>query len=259
MDDASSPVIVRRDGPLCRIVLNRPHRMNTVTPALFEALGEAVSAAADDRDVRCVILTGAGRAFCAGRDLKEPPPPAVDGAGEWLDRRTDYLRHHARTAQLLHDMPKPTIAMVNGACAGAGLSLAGACDLRIAGESAVLTSAFVRAGLSGDMGGTWFWSRILGAGKARRLYLMSERFDAQAAAGFGLVDRVVPDADLNTVVMEMAAALAQTSPRALRYAKAALDAAESGHLAAVLDIEAAAMAMAGIDAAVDSGEIAARA
>src|SRR3546814_16417847 len=86
----------------------------------------------------------------------------------WIGRRIDYLRRHARIARTLHLMGKPTIAMVNGACAGAGLSLAGACDIRIAARSAVLTSAFVKVGLSGDMGGTWFWSRILGAGQARR-------------------------------------------------------------------------------------------
>ena len=257
MDDTLPPLIEHRDGPVCWITLNRPERMNAVTPELYEALAEAVARAAEDAAVRAVVLTGAGRAFCAGRDLKAPAAVPAATPGDWLERRVEYLRRHARITFQLHDMPKPTIAMINGACAGAGLSLAGACDLRIAGDGAVLTSAFVKAGLPGDMGGTWFWSRILGTGKARRLYLMSERFDAAAAERFGLVDRVVPIEMLHATVSELAAGLAATSPRALRHAKALLNAAEDGHLEAILDMEATAMAMGGIDAALADGEIAA--
>jgi 2-(1,2-epoxy-1,2-dihydrophenyl)acetyl-CoA isomerase len=244
-----------RDGVLW-ITLNRPDRMNSVTPALYEALGPIVARAAHDPAVRCVVLTGAGKAFCAGRDLKAPPAPRRDTPGDWIEARIDYLAGHARTGRLLHDMGKPVIAMVNGACAGAGLSLAGACDIRIAGTSAVFTSAFVKVGLSGDMGGIWFWSRILGAGKARRLYLMSERFDAAAALDFGLADRIVADADLHAAVTALAAEFVAGSARAYRYAKAALNAAEAGQFDAILDLEAASMAMAGVDAAMTAGEIA---
>lgn len=255
MSDEASPVVEHRDGDVSWITLNRPERMNAVTPALYEALGDVVESVAADESVRCVVLTGAGRAFCAGRDLKQPPVFAAASAGEWMGKRSAYLRRHARIATTLHTMPKPVIAMINGACAGAGLSLAGACDIRIAGEAAVLTSAFVRAGLSGDMGGTWFWSRILGSAKARRLYLMSERFDAAAAHAFGLVDRVVSDAALHAAVAEIAADLAATSPAALRLAKAALTAAEDATLETVLELEADSMAMAGVDLALTSGEI----
>jgi len=255
MDDTQDPVITRQDDAVCWITLNRPERMNAVTPALYDALGEAVIRAGEDPRVRAVVLTGAGRAFCAGRDLKASPASPAATAGDWLERRVDYLRRHARIAFLLHDMPKPTIAMINGACAGAGLSLAGACDLRVASDSAVLTSAFVKAGLPGDMGGTWFWSRILGTGKARRLYLMSERFDAAAAERFGLVDQVVPGADLQATVSELASGLATTSARALRHAKALLNAAEDGQLETILEMEATAMAAAGLDAALADGEV----
>lgn len=257
MDDTLPPVIEHRDGPICWITLNRPERMNAVTPELYDALGEAVARAAEDAAVLAVVLTGAGRAFCAGRDLKAPAAHPVATPGDWVEQRVEYLRRHARIAFLLHDMPKPTIAMINGSCAGAGLSLAGACDLRVAAEGAVLTSAFVKAGLPGDMGGTWFWSRILGAGKARRLYLMSERFDAVAAERFGLVDRVVPGEILQATVSELAANLAAMSPRALRHAKALLNAAEDGHFEMILDMEATAMAIVGIDAALAGGEISA--
>lgn len=255
MTEPEPLVLEQRDDGLCWITLNRPERMNAVVPELYETLFTHVFAAAQDREVRCVILTGAGRAFCAGRDLKAPPAAPASSAADWLERRQDYLSRHVRIAQMLHEMPKPTIAMINGACAGAGLSLAGACDLRVASADAVLTSAFVRAGLSGDMGGTWFWTRILGSGKARRLYLRSERFDAATAEAFGLVDQVVPREELRVVVTGIARDLAATSPRALRYAKAALNAAEDGHLEAVIDIEAMAMAVSGIDAATKAGEI----
>lgn len=237
------------------ITLNRPDRMNTVTPELYEALAPLVDKAAQDDAVRCVVLTGAGRAFCAGRDIKAGATvPFATTPGAWIERRVDYLRRAAGIARMLHDLPKPTIAMINGACAGAGLSLAGACDIRLAGRSAVLTSAFVNVGLPGDMGGIWFWSRILGSGRARRLYLMSERFDADAALAFGLVDRVVDDAQLSEATTAMARDFTAGSARAYRYAKAALNAAEQSHLEAVLDLEASNMAMAGIDAALAAGE-----
>ena len=254
--DIDALVIERREGAVAWITLNRPDQMNTVTPDLFAALAACVERARNDETVRCVVLTGAGRAFCAGRDLKADPPPPAHSAGDWLERRVDYLRRSAAIAQSLHEMPKPTIAMINGACAGAGLSLAGACDLRIAASDAVMTSAFVKAGLSGDMGGTWFWSRILGASKARRLYLMSERFRGEAAEAFGLVDRAVAPELLGGVVAGIAQELSNCSARALRFAKASLNAAEDGNLEATIEFEAMGMAMAGIDAAAAAGEIA---
>lgn len=252
----TEPSVTERTADGVRwITLNRPDRLNAVTPDLYETLGPIVERAARDSDVRCVVLTGAGKAFCAGRDLKAGASDlAAASAGAWIERRTDYLRRHARIAHRLHTMGKPTIAMINGACAGAGLSLAGACDIRIAARSAVLTSAFVRVGLSGDMGGIWFWSRILGSGKARRLYLMSERFDGSAAADFGLVDQVVDDDALADRAEALARSFADGSARAYRYAKEALNSAESSHLDAILDLEASHMAMAGIDAAFAAGE-----
>lgn len=254
-DLAGPPVTDRLQDGVLWITLNRPDRMNTVTPPLYAALGPIIERAARDDAVRCVVLTGAGRAFCAGRDVKAGSTiPFARTPGDWIEARTDYLRSVASIVRMLHALPKPTIAMINGACAGAGLSLAGACDLRLAARSAVLTSAFVKVGLPGDAGGIWFWSRILGSGKARRLYLMSERFDADAALAFGLVDRVVDDATLAEETSAMARDFAAGSSRAYRYAKAALNAAEESHLDAILDLEASSMAMAGIDAALAAGE-----
>lgn len=234
------------------LTLNRPDRLNAVTPELYDALMVRVSEAAADRRVKCVVLTGAGKGFCAGKDLKSSVVEQKSTPREWLEARIDYLRASAQISKLLHQMEKPTIAMINGATAGAGLSLAAACDFRVAGDAAVLTSAFVKVGLPGDMGGTWFWTRILGAAKAKRLYLRSERFDAQAALAFGLVDEVVSNEALKSHVSEVASQFASSSATALRFAKAALNAAPACSLDEILEIEAANTAMAGVDAAMQA-------
>lgn len=255
MIDAGDLVISELVDGVQWLTLNRPDRLNAVVPELYEALGEQVAHAATDPAVRCVVLTGAGKGFCAGRDLKSGSAMDAVSPGAWMERRIDYLRRNAEIPRLLHDMPKPTIAMINGAAAGAGLSLAAACDFRIAGASAVLTSAFVKVGLPGDMGGIWFWSKILGTAKARQLYLKSDRFDAQSALEFGLVDDVVPDEGLQDSVAKLAAKFSSGSARAYRYAKSALNAAENSSLEAILDLEASSTAAAGIDAALEAGEI----
>ncbi|MEQ3648803.1 enoyl-CoA hydratase-related protein [Hyphomonas sp.] len=234
------------------LTLNRPDRLNAVTPELYDLLKARVAEAASDRRVKCVVLTGAGKGFCAGKDLKAAASEQAETAGEWLEARIEYLRASSQISKMLHEMEKPTIAMVNGAAAGAGLSLAAACDFRIAGEAAVLTSAFVKVGLPGDMGGTWFWTRILGAAKAKRLYLRSERFDAQAALAFGLVDEVVSDDGLKAQVSALAAQFASSSATALRFAKAALNAAPACSLDEMLEIEAVNTALAGVDAAMQA-------
>ncbi|MBV9996732.1 MAG: enoyl-CoA hydratase/isomerase family protein [Caulobacteraceae bacterium] len=249
----SEELIVRDSDGVLILTMNRPDRLNALNRSLHHDLNEALASAASRRDVGCVVLTGAGRGFCAGGDLKniaerlapssDPAPSPVSS----LERRIDMVRDHVVGSKLLHDMGKPTIAMINGACAGAGLSLAGACDLRFAAESAVFTAAFTKVGLSGDSGGSWFWTRILGTAKARRLYLLSERFDAKSALDFGLVHEVWPDAELESRTMEIARRLADGPRTAQRFCKEVLNAAEDGALEQVLDLEA--MAMAFCDAA----------
>lgn len=228
------------DGVLC-LTLNRPDSLNALNPSLMRSLGEAMERAAHNADVGCVILTGAGRAFCAGGDMKAsaaarsataPRPPST------LESRVAWLRRSMEAARLLHDMAKPTIAMVNGACAGAGLSLAGACDLRLAAEEAVFTTAFAKAGLAGDYGGSWFWTRILGTAKARELYLLCEKMDARRALSFGLVSEVVAADQLRSRTFELARRLADGPRSAYAYMKRNLNAAEAGQLGGVFDVEA---------------------
>jgi 2-(1,2-epoxy-1,2-dihydrophenyl)acetyl-CoA isomerase len=230
------------------LTLNRPDRLNAMDGPLMRALNEAVRKAAGDPEVGCVILTGAGGAFCSGGDQKaaakergegvEPaerkPPPDFESRVAWLKRSME-------AARLLHDMPKPTIAMISGACAGAGMSLAGACDLRYCDETARFTTVFSKVGLSGDYGGSWFWTRILGTAKARELYLLADKFDAQAALDAGVVNALHPQAELAAKVMEIAQRFAGGPRAAYGYIKGNLNAAETGRMDDVFSLEATTM------------------
>lgn len=217
--------------------LDRPDRMNTMTAEFLEDALTAFELAAHDPDTRVVVLTGSGRAFCAGGDLAEGPGGAVAGDGP-LTTQTGRLRRFMSTSQLLRDMPKVTIAAVNGACAGAGLSWACAADLRIASKSARFATAFINAGLSGDFGGTWLLPRLVGSSKARELYLLSEPIDADEAHRIGLVAEVVEPDQLQARASEIAVALAERAPIALRLIKENLRDHEEMSWPAALDSEA---------------------
>ncbi|MDP6352692.1 MAG: enoyl-CoA hydratase-related protein [Alphaproteobacteria bacterium] len=224
------------DG-VATLTLNRPERRNAMSPEMFAALLEALPRLAGDADVGVVVLTGAGGAFCAGGDVKAMA--AGDGRESLaLEARVQGLRAIMEVARWLHEMPKPTLAVVPGAAAGAGLSLALACDLRIAGESAKFTTAFAKVGYSGDFGGSFFLTRLVGTAKARELYFTAELLDAETALGLGMVNRVVADADLAGEAAALAGRLADGPRIALGYMKRNLNAAEAGTLAALLDLEA---------------------
>src|SRR6185437_12653346 len=154
------------------------------------------------------------------------------------EQRSDALRASMEASRLLHEMPKPTIAMLNGVAAGAGMSLALACDLRIAGRSARMTTAFAKVGLSGDYGGTWFLTQLVGSAKARELYFLSDVLNAAHIEALGLANRVVPDAQLSAETTALAEQLANGPGVAFRYMKRNLNAAEFGSLAAGLESEA---------------------
>lgn len=237
----SSTVLYEQDAHVATITLNRPERMNTMGADLNERALEALQRAADDPDVWVVILTGAGRAFCAGGDLgaMAERKTARDQATASEHGRIEHLRRMMRSSQLLHGMAKVTIAAINGACAGAGLSWACACDLRFAAERAKFNVAFRNAGLSGDFGGTWTLPRIVGGAKARELYMLSPRFDAHEAERIGLVSRTLPDGDLMPHVRSVADDLVHSAPIALRQMKANLNDAERLSFSELLDREAA--------------------
>ena len=229
------PVRVEVEGALATVRLNRPGSLNAMTADLLDDLLAALEVLADDRSVRVVVLTGAGRAFCAGGDLRAGVGGAVAGPPP-LAAQERRLRTFMRAAQLLRRMPAITVAAVNGACAGAGLSLALAADLRVCSRSTRFSTAFLSVGLSGDFGGTWLLPRIVGAGRARDLYLRPRPVDAVEALAIGLVSAVADDAvDL---AREVAGGLLAQPPLALLAVKQNLNDADDVDFATALDREA---------------------
>ena len=215
------------------LTLNRPARRNALNGELMAALDGAVKAMAADNDVKVVILTGAPPegghgGFCSGGDVKDGGRGAP---GSELGVPADALvgdlsRHDLHAAMLLHLMPKPTIAMVGGPAVGAGCSLAGACDLRFASSDAVFAANFSPNGLSGDYGGSFFWTRIGGTALARRLYLLNEKLPADRALELGMVHEVLPPQQLLEYTMDVARRLVRTPAALLELVKDNLNAAE---------------------------------
>ena len=222
------------DG-IATLTFNRPERLNALSTPIMQGLLDGLPRLAGDQAVKVVVLTGAGRAFCAGGDVKSMAEGSVQRS---TAEATTRLRSRMEVSRILHELPKPTIAMINGPAAGAGLALALACDLRIAGTSARLVTAFVRVGFSGDFGGSYFLTRLVGTAKARELYFTGRPVEAGEALSLGLVNRVIPDEELATVTMELARSLAQGPSIALSLMKRNLNCAENGSLAELLDMEA---------------------
>ncbi len=223
------------------LTMNRPERRNALSAEMLSALAEALRACETDTDVACVVLTGAGGAFCAGGDVKAMAQDTDSGSSDVFD--LDSRIHRQRISQRetsgrLHKMPKPTIAALPGAAAGAGFGLALACDLRIAAENAVMTTAFMRVGFSGDYGGTYFLSQLVGTAKARELYFLSERVDMKEALRLGLVNWIVPADQLMDKTMQIARRIALGPRVAYRYMKENLNRAAAGEVDDCLDLEA---------------------
>jgi len=218
------------------ILLNRPQAHNALTAEMKTALLAALRRAAASPEVRAVLITGAGPAFCAGQDLREHAEvltAAQTGAA------MDTVREHYNPIVLaIRSMPKPVIAAVNGVAAGAGASLALACDLRIAARSASFLMAFARVGLAADTGASWTLQRLVGAGRAAELLLLAEPLAAVRALELGLVSQVVDDADLPATASALAARLAMGPTAAYAGIKAELDYAAGHDLAAALEQEA---------------------
>jgi 2-(1,2-epoxy-1,2-dihydrophenyl)acetyl-CoA isomerase len=227
-------LIETRGEGVATLALNRPDRLNALSSGIIDSLLEALPRLAADASIGAVVLTGTGRAFCAGGDVKR----MAEGGAHSSREAVEHLRSRMEASRLLHEMPKPTIAMVNGPAAGAGLSLALACDLRIASTSARFVTAFARMGFSGDFGGSYFLSKLVGTGKARELYFTSAALDAHEALALGIANRLVADADLKEATMTLARSLARGPRIALALMKQNFNAAEVGNLALLLDLEA---------------------
>ena len=225
-----------KDG-VAILTMNRPERLNAMSRPMLEAMEAALARLAGAPEIGAVVLTGAGRAFCAGGDVKAMAE-GTEGAGGSLEERAQQLRARMEVSRWLHEMPKVTIAMVRGAAAGAGLSLALACDLRVASDTARFATAFARVGYSGDFGGSWYLTQLVGSAKARELYYTADIVDAPQALALGIANRVVPDARLEEETLALAGRLARGPRVAYRYMKRNFNAAESGTLKDSLDLEA---------------------
>ena len=229
------------DG-VATITLDRPDALNALTIPMKRELLAALKAAGRDRSVRAIVLTGSGRAFCAGQDLKERlAPDAPPLTQEVRERYNPIIR-------AMRDLDQPIVGAINGVAAGAGASLAFACDIRVAAETASFVLAFGRIGLVPDSGATWFLPRLVGPAKAAEMALLTEPLSAVDAERFGLVARVVPAAVVLDEARSIALRLASLAPQALALTKRALDRTWSRDLATALDDEAYLQGLAGATA-----------
>ena len=239
-DDLHARVVDR----VAILTMNRPDRRNALSGSMLRGMELALREAERAPDVGCVVLTGAGGAFCAGGDVKgmvaSDDATKKSGQRPSLDSAIHLQRLQQRaTAGKIYEMPKPVIASLPGAAAGAGLSIALAADLRIAAENAVMVTAFAKVGFSGDYGGTFFMSQLIGSAKARELYYLSERLSAEEAKQLGLVNWVVPAEELEAETLKLATRLANGPTVAYRYMKENLNrAASGGEMGDCLDLEA---------------------
>ncbi len=233
----SQDLIENVDDGVCTLTMNRVERRNALSPGLLSALVDAVARASADEAVGAIVLRGAGGYFCVGGDVKAMAEGAARDVG--YEARGDALRARMEVSRLLHQSGKPSIAAITGAAAGAGLSIAMACDFRVAGRSAKLTTAFAKVGLSGDFGGTWFLTQLVGAAKARELYMLSPILEAARAQEIGLVTEVVDDDAVHGRADELARQLAGGPRITLSYIKRNMNDALDGSLVDSLDAEAA--------------------
>jgi 2-(1,2-epoxy-1,2-dihydrophenyl)acetyl-CoA isomerase len=241
------------DGVLT-LTLNRPHRLNAFTAEMHRQLLHALREAARDPAVRVIVIAGAGRGFCAGYDIAEGGKPAEGDAiaVKWADdpkwmsveNIAGRLREDAEIPYLLHTMTKITIAAVRGPAAGSGLCLAAACDLRIASDTAIFKTAFSSLGRCGDPGGSYYISKLIGTPRAREFYLLDEKMSVETAREYGLVNRIVADAELDGAVAALAGKLAKGPSAAYGYIKQNINFAETASLPDVLSAEALANARA---------------
>ena len=222
-----------------RLTLDEPGKLNAIDAQAHDELAYVWNDIDKDPDTSCVVLTGAGGAFCSGGDVKGFADRASSNdVEENYECKVHDLRQRMDISRVLHEMPKPTLAVIPGPAAGAGLSLALACDLRIVAQDAKLTTAFSRVGLSGDFGGSYFLTRLVGTARARELYFTSTVLKAHEATELGIVNRVVSDDNLLEETMKLATQMANGPRIALAYMKKNLNAAETGKLSDVFELEA---------------------
>ena len=241
VDTGTESLLCDVEDGVATLTMNRPEARNAMDGEMMPAMARMLSALELDNEVRCIVVTGAGKGFCAGGDVKAM---ASKGDGKSGPANTiDQAIHAQRDAQRgtvgkLFKIPKPTIASLPGAAAGAGLGIALSCDFRIMASNAIMTTAFAKVGFSGDYGGTYFITQLVGVAKARELYMLSDRVSAEEALRLGLTNYVCEPEELQDKTRELALRLANGPSVAYRYMKENLNRAISGDIDDCLDLEA---------------------
>ena len=238
----SDHLLEEREDGVVTLTMNRPDSLNALSGDMMEKLLEALPRLANDNDVGAIILRGAGRGFCAGGDVKGMVSTNTDSAGKStppnMEARARGLRASMEISRYLHECAKPTIAMIRGPAAGAGLSMALACDMRVASKESMFTTAFAKIGFSGDFGGTYFLTNLVGTAKARELYFTADKVKADEALSLGMINRLVEDESLEKETMALAQKIANGPRIANEYIKKNMNAAETSSLEQVFDLEA---------------------
>jgi 2-(1,2-epoxy-1,2-dihydrophenyl)acetyl-CoA isomerase len=233
---AENVILTEVRDRVATLTLNRPEKMNALSADLFAQAIPKLKEWAHDPEVGAIVITGAGRAFCAGGDVSAMAKSG--GADLSLEQRVDRLREAQELSWLLYNLPKVTIAAVNGAAAGAGLGIALACDLRIASSAAKFGAAYAKVGFGGDFGTTWLLTHYAGAPKAKEMFFLSEMIDAAEAMRIGIVNRVAEPEALLTTVEEIASRIAHGPLTSYRYMKANVNLAATTDFRTLLDREA---------------------
>lgn len=242
IDTGTDVMLGELHGRVAVLTFNRPEARNALHPETYGAFERLLPQLADDDAVGALMLTGNGGAFCAGGDVKGMNARIPGGAGGMtVEDSIDDLRKRQRMVSgALHNFPKVTVAAIDGAAAGAGLSIALSCDLRVASPRAIFTTAFAKVGFSGDFGGSWFLTQLVGSAKARELYLTADRVDADTAQRLGIVNQIL-DGEFDEAAIDYTRRFAEGPLVAQRYMKENLNRAETSDLLSCLDAEAAAM------------------
>jgi enoyl-CoA hydratase/carnithine racemase len=212
-------LIVERDGHVATITLNRPERLNAITGSMLDALSSALVELDDDTDVRVIVLTGAGRGFCAGLDLQDQMSGQGLGQGDGIGATTARFNLRDAPPTVLHNLDTPTLCVLNGGAAGYGMDLALGCDIRIASDKAKLSAAFTKRGVLPESGGTWLLPRIVGWSRAAEIMFTGRTLSAEQCLEAGLVSRVVPAASLIATAFEIAGEIAENAPLAVQATK----------------------------------------
>lgn len=243
IETGTDDLLGRVEDRVAVLTFNRPDRRNALSSGMYKGFANALPQIEADDDIRVVMITGAGGAFCAGGDVKAMNESHVTGTGARVtmsaDERLADLRARQREVSLaLHEFAKPVVAALPGAAAGAGLSIALAADMRVAAPNALLVTAFANVGASGDFGGSWFLNRLVGESKAKELYFRSPRLTAAEAEKLGLVNAVLDDDDFETAALNWCNDIASQAPLAITRMKENLNRASEVDLATALDAEA---------------------